>query len=75
MEQLLQNPIGLLWSPGQPIPNNMTVHHVDFKCSHNCTGNLLLLETAIHNALDNRFDTQRKAAQYETSSETDLSYW
>ena len=51
MRELLRSPIGLVFTPGQDIPDDMTVHHVDFDKKHNCHGNLMLLEKVIHDAV------------------------
>lgn len=55
MEAMLMSPIGLLFfaHPGR-IPDGMHVHHQDWNKRHNCQGNLLLLDSAIHNWLSNR---------------------
>lgn len=51
MEQLLLNPISYIYTPGQGIPSNMTVEHVDHRRTHNCCGNLMLLEKCIHDRI------------------------
>jgi hypothetical protein len=49
MENLLRDPIGLLFIGGGEIPDGMHVHHCDHNRRHNCEGNLMLLDSAIHN--------------------------
>lgn len=49
IEQLIQNPIGLVFFGLDGIPETMHVHHVDSVRSHNCAENLMLLDSTIHN--------------------------
>ncbi len=35
---------------GYKLPNDKVVHHMDFDKLHNCPSNLLVLDTAIHDA-------------------------
>lgn len=39
------------WAGVQEIPKGFTVHHIDFVKTHNCLGNLLLLDKTLHDAL------------------------
>ena len=48
IEELLEHPIGLMFSGDGKIPPNMTVEHIDHWRTHNCIGNLMLLEKRIH---------------------------
>lgn len=51
---------GLIWINQTEIPDSMTVHHNDHVRSHNCLGNLMLLDKAIHDYLSSG-DAKRKA--------------
>ena len=52
MEQLLLAPVGLMYYPCcGDIPGWATVHHQDHNRQHNCPGNLILVDRAIHSAL------------------------
>lgn len=63
-EDLLRNPIGLTFTPGQDIPETITIHHVDFRCAHNCIGNLLFLDKRIHDYLYNRGTFRTKEPEW-----------
>lgn len=51
METLLKSPIGLMFAGDGQIPENMTVHHVDHRVTHNCPQNLMLLAKPIHDSM------------------------
>lgn len=55
MERLLDDPISLVFSRGGGIPKRLHVHHVDHDRAHNCPGNLMLLDTAIHNRISRAY--------------------
>ena len=56
MEELLRDPIGLVFYPAEGrIPDWATVHHNDYDKVHNCHGNLMLLDRHIHNALSRAY--------------------
>lgn len=71
VERLLENPVGLLFTPGQKIPENMTVHHLDFTKRHNCEGNLLMLEKVIHDYLYNGYIARLRFLQECAAAGTD----
>lgn len=48
VEGLLKDPVSYMFRPGQSIPGNMTVDHIDHNKRHNCHGNLMMLELVIH---------------------------
>lgn len=48
---LLTNPISYMFTPGQGIPENIQIHHIDYNKRHNCHGNLMFLDRQIHSAI------------------------
>ena len=48
MEMALEHPISYIFLGDGVIPKRMTVEHSDHCRTHNCLGNLLLLEKGIH---------------------------
>jgi hypothetical protein len=48
IEELLERPISYMFPGDGKIPENMTVEHIDHSRTHNCVGNLMLLEKRIH---------------------------
>lgn len=57
IEQLLLRPIAAYYVfPGDGvIPPKMTVHHCDHRTTHNCEGNLQLLDRSIHIAIESHY--------------------
>ncbi len=52
MERMLGEPIGLVfYPPVSTIPAWATVHHLDHHKTHNCQGNLMLIDDIIHGAI------------------------
>ena len=55
IEDLLKCPISYMFAPGAPIPEGMTVEHVDHNKQHNCMGNLMLLDRRIHGKISESY--------------------
>lgn len=57
MEQLLLRPVAAhyVFCGDGVIPSGMDVHHWDHRNTHNCEGNLQLLDKAIHNAIEQHY--------------------
>lgn len=51
MEDMLRNPVGLMFRGDGMIPEWADVHHIDGDRAHNCQGNLMLLDRPIHLAI------------------------
>ena len=47
------------------LPVGLDVHHVDFDKEHNCVGNLILLDTAIHVAISGWWYRIKQTGRYE----------
>ena len=50
---------------GTGLPVGLDVHHVDFDKEHNCAGNLILLDTAIHVAISGWWYRIKQTGRYE----------
>ena len=51
IEKLLEFPISYMFHGDGKIPEGMTVEHLDHIRTHNCCGNLMLLEKTIHDRI------------------------
>lgn len=47
------------------LPAGLDVHHVDFDKEHNCIGNLILLDTAIHVVISGWWHRIKQTGRYE----------